>query len=296
MLFDFIIVGAGPSGATIAHCLQKKGADCLIIDKKAKTEEKTCGGLLTWSGICTLKKIDFDVNELLEKGAARLNSFLYTDKDERKLCSYKNGEYGIGTTRKILDQWLVNHALESGAKIQWNMPLKEIIQKEDALIVGDYLAKKIILATGANGFVPSGMKHLIMNQTFGLSAQIKGETNLQEDKVLFFIIGENGYDYFWIIPNGNNIWNIGVWFQRAPLNSLEIFWKHKKEIVDKYFTSISFVKPLCGGFCGNADLSKCLTNGCYGVGDFAGKNRSTTGEGIRYALDSAVNLAEKLVK
>ena len=41
MLFDYIIVGAGPSGATIAYCLQKEGANCLIVDKKAKIEEKT---------------------------------------------------------------------------------------------------------------------------------------------------------------------------------------------------------------------------------------------------------------
>lgn len=296
MLFDYIIVGAGPSGATIAYYLQKEGASCLIVDKKAKIEEKTCGGLLTWSGICTLKNIGFETHELLEYGASCINSFLYNEGNRCKLYSYKNGEYGLGITRKILDQWILNHAIVFGAKIQWNMIFKDIVKKDEIFKVGNNSAKKIILATGANGFLPLNMKHMIKNQTFGMSAQIKGKTNLQEDKVMFYIIGENEYDYFWVIPNGNQIWNIGVWFQNVPSNAIEIFWKYKKKIVDRYFENISFVRTLQGGFCGNVNFAQHLTNGCYGIGDFAGQNRINTGEGIRYALDSAVILAERLLK
>lgn len=46
----------------------------------------------------------------------------------------------------------------------------------------------------------------------------------------------------------------------------------------------------------NVNLAQHLTNGCYGIGDFAGQNRINTGEGIRYALDSAVLLAGRLLK
>ena len=184
MLFVYIIVGAGPSGATIAYCLQKEGANCLIVDKKAKIEEKTCGGLLTWSGICTLKNIGFEIHELLEFGASCINSFLYNKDNRCKLYSYKNGEYGLGITRKILDEWILNHAIVSGAKIKWNMIFKDIVQKDEIFKVGDDSAKKIILATGANGFLPLDMKHMIKSQTFGMSAQIKGKTNLQVIKNL----------------------------------------------------------------------------------------------------------------
>lgn len=56
------------------------------------------------------------------------------------------------------------------------------------------------------------------------------------------------------------------------------------------------MRQLRGGFCGNVNLTQHLINGCYGIGDFAGQNRINTGEGIRYALDSAVILAEQLLK
>ena len=55
MRYDVIIAGAGPAGTTTAWCLQRAGKRCLLVEEKTRLEEKTCGGLLTWSGIRALE-------------------------------------------------------------------------------------------------------------------------------------------------------------------------------------------------------------------------------------------------
>ncbi len=43
---DVIIVGGGPAGSTCAWKLQKKGVDCLLLDKQRFPRSKPCGGWL----------------------------------------------------------------------------------------------------------------------------------------------------------------------------------------------------------------------------------------------------------
>ena len=293
-MYDYIIIGGGPAGSTVAYCLQKSGARCVIIEKKLELNEKTCGGLLTWSGIDLLKQIGLDVDALFEKGATRINQFEYIENGKKIIHRYHDGEYGLGIRRTLLDQWLLEQARIKGADVIFGMDFKNIINCDNQFSVGKYSASNLIIATGANGFVPPTMLSEIHNQTFGLSAQIKGKTSLQENSVFFFSLEKDEEDYFWIIPNGNHVWNIGIWFKKIPTDAITQFWKYKKEIVDKYFSDILFVRSLRGAFCGNIDFSSYLPSGCYGVGDFSGTNRSSTGEGLRYAIESSISLAHFL--
>ena len=47
MIYDTIIVGAGPSGAHLAYLLARAGKRVALIDKSLFPREKLCGGLLT---------------------------------------------------------------------------------------------------------------------------------------------------------------------------------------------------------------------------------------------------------
>lgn len=131
-------------------------------------------------------------------------------------------------------------------------------------------------------------------QSFGLSAQIAGKTFLDEDAVFFHIVGENNLDYFWLIPNGTGLWNIGIWFQKLPKDAVAQFWRYKADFVDTAFSQIDFMRPLKGAFCGHVNLSAQFPEGCYTVGDAAGQSLATTGEGLRYAITSAAAMAAQI--
>lgn len=47
-LYEVIIVGAGPAGATAAYLLAKAGFSVLILEKNRLPGQKVCGGLITW--------------------------------------------------------------------------------------------------------------------------------------------------------------------------------------------------------------------------------------------------------
>lgn len=296
MKYDVIIVGGGPAGSTAAFCLQKAGWRCLIVDKKPYIGEKTCGGLLTWSGIQTLGTVGLNAEELLHMGAISIRQFVYVHKHATTVHYYHTGEYGLGLQRHLLDQWLLEHAITAGASWKPKIRLKEIIHKNNLFYVKADSASKLIIATGASGLIPQSIGPALKEQTFGLSAQITGKTSLDPNATYFYIVGKNDLDYFWIIPNGVDLWNIGIWFQQVPINAVTQFWRYKSEFVDKFFSEISFIRSLRGAFCGNVDFSRYFPQECYTIGDAAGQNQATTGEGLRYAITSAAALANRIIK
>lgn len=202
MNYDVIIVGGGPAGSTAAFCLQRARKRCLIVEQKTSIGEKTCGGLLTWSGIQALEAAGLPSRELLHMGAVPIHQFVYFQNHETTSHCYHGGEYGLGLTRRLLDQWLLDYALAAGAVLKAGTRFRTVVRRRDGFFqVGEDSAPRLIIATGASGLIPHNAGPLLKKQTFGLSAQITGKTALAPDAVFFYMLGENGPDYFWIIPN-----------------------------------------------------------------------------------------------
>ena len=62
MDYDVIVVGAGPSGSTVAKFLSEKGVKVLLIDKDKFPRDKPCGG-----GLCEhITEFDY-IRERIEK-------------------------------------------------------------------------------------------------------------------------------------------------------------------------------------------------------------------------------------
>lgn len=294
MEYDYSIVGGGPAGTVTAYCLQKRGVKCAILEKREQIDEKICGGLLTWSGIKILKEIGLDVTEFNPNDVAKIKQYKYVFDKYTRTYRYHNEEYGIGIRREIFDKWLMDKAVTEGADVFYGIKFSNVAYQNNMFKVGDILAQKLIIATGAMGFVPLAMRGEIKHQTFGLSMQIRGRTLLDEETAYFFFIGENKLDYFWIIPNGNGVWNIGIWFHKMSKNVVIQFGNYNDYFMDKYFTDISIVRKLKGAYCGNVNFSTQLSQDVYGVGDFTGTNNRKTGEGLRYAIESAVHVVRSL--
>lgn len=294
MEYDFAIIGAGPSGTVVARGLQSKGKKCVILEKKEKLEEKTCGGLLTWSGLKCLEKQNIDYMELLDIGGVKLTGFNLINQNVHEVHKYHVGEFGIGIQRNKLDNWLLKKAEEMGVNILMGHDIKEYCFKNNAYIIDGIHAKNIIFATGARGYCPQNKKSKLSEQSFGLSEQIKCTSTLNANQVYFWFFENGSKNYFWAIPNGNNIWNFGIWFYEIPKNPVKLYAYYKKKIIPKYFENFQIIKHLSGAFCGNVNLGEDLPNHIYGIGDFAGNNLKKNGEGLRYAIESAIKLIDNI--
>ena len=58
LIYDAIVVGAGPAGAILAYLLGKSGLRVLLLEKANLPRYKTCGGGLTFKAI---RDLPFDV-------------------------------------------------------------------------------------------------------------------------------------------------------------------------------------------------------------------------------------------
>ena len=292
-MYDYIVVGGGPAGAVASYCLQRRGFRCLLLEAQSPKQEKTCGGYLTWTGVELLKSIGLDPEVLLHRGACRLDSLLIQQDGTESIHRYHCGEFGIGTQRLLLDEWLLHCAEDSGTDIRYGCTVKTYSAVSDGYNIMGYKGRHIVFATGAGGFPGTAERQALRNQTFGVSAHIycEGASSFESGRVYFWFLQNGLNDYFWAIPIGDSLWNIGIWLQKPSGQAKALFEENLKRWINPVMARWHYIRPPRGAFCGNVNLSKSLPTGCYGIGDFAGCNNFETGEGLRYALASAISFA-----
>lgn len=285
MIYDYIIIGAGPAGSTLGYCLQRQGANCLLIEKLPYKKEKVCGGLLTHTGKKMLEEIDIDCTPLVKAGGRVIHSFIVKKNFGLEHYTYHKQEYGLGIRRQIFDNYLLQQAISVGAQFSSGETVRNFRREKKGIFVNSHRTQCLVLATGACGLLPPKSWSILQRQSFGISAQITGKTSLADDEVIFYYLG-NGLSYFWLIPIGEKCWNIGIWFSQIPSAPLIMFHQYIECYVIPRFINLRYLLPPRGGYCGNVDLTKKLK--CPGVGDVAGTNNPKSGEGLRYAIESAI--------
>lgn len=104
--WDAVVVGGGPSGATAAHELARKGYDVALLDKAGRV--KPCGG-----AVPPQLMVDFDIPESLmvaKVETARMVS------PTRRTVDIPVGKGYVGMVdRGVFDEWLRERAREAGA-------------------------------------------------------------------------------------------------------------------------------------------------------------------------------------
>ena len=108
-IFDVVVVGGGPSGATAAHDLAASGRSVLLLDRAGRT--KPCGGAIPPRLIR-----DFAIpDELL---VARITSArMVAPSDQKVDIAIENGFVGM-VNREAFDPWLRARAVARGAKLR----------------------------------------------------------------------------------------------------------------------------------------------------------------------------------
>ena len=116
---DVIVVGAGPSGSTVAYYLAQAGLNVLLIEKSRFPRDKVCGDGLTPRAVKSLVAMGVDVSEeagwLRNKGLRVIGGGMRLELDWPELSSWPG--YGLVRTRASLDEQLARRAQAAGAKL-----------------------------------------------------------------------------------------------------------------------------------------------------------------------------------
>ncbi len=217
-VFDTIVVGAGPAGATTAYRVAASGGSVLLLDRATFPRDKPCGGGVTGRAA---RLIPFPIDPVVEDEVSCVELRLAYGRTFKR-----EGEEPLVfmTQRKRLDQFLVEQAVDAGAEFRDGTKVTHVDQGDDGVLVRttdeEYRGRTIVGADGVNG-VASRLLVLGGNRTVGIAV----EGNVPHDRIdaeryrhrLILELGTVPGGYGWVFPKGDHV-NVGVggWGKQAP--------------------------------------------------------------------------------
>jgi geranylgeranyl reductase family protein len=306
---DFIVLGAGPAGATAAHGLADKGHSVLLLDKDDFPRDKACGG-----GLCP-HIMDFPyvretMDDYLESVCTR--GMIFSPSLTKSIDHRSETPLFYNIRRKKFDHQLVKFAQEQGAELR-KTHVKDVSENNEMVTVTttdgtELTAKALVGATGPydpaakyvrerTGQVPTWKDDeigTILVHEFPVPRSFIDDAYGEERLAIIHLMTagllDGGYGYGWVFSK-NDVLNIGYGGFKKDMKLVD-----RKEVFRKYLG----VLRKDGYFPDDVELDKfkgaplplkgairtTFYNRMLIAGDAAGFVSPISGEGIYYAMDS----------
>ncbi len=207
MIFDCIIIGAGPAGGTAAYHLARRGHSVLVLEKELLPRHKPCGGMVPST---VARWFDFDLTPMVKAVPATMRySWCFEDPLEIPMPA----EYPIWCVRRdLFDRYLVRQAQAAGAELRESAEVIGIEPQDDAWLVRTthgavYRGRYLIAADGAKGPTAKwlGFSHRKRRLAATLDVDIPAQNSAPYAIVVVF--GMVRFGYLWNIArsDGNSI-------------------------------------------------------------------------------------------
>jgi geranylgeranyl reductase family protein len=289
-MYDVIIVGGGPSGASAGRRAGKLGLNTLLLEKEEFPRYKPCGGGLSDHAISYL---DFELpGEFIEWEITGAKVLFKGQLIE----AHKDYRLSVIVSRYMFDNLLLEKAKETGIEVHTGekalccREMSECIQVETNR--GTYRAKFAIVAEGAQGLIKTCVRPVDTKEEYGICMVTEvpaDEREIEErlGKTIELHFGVAGGGYGWVFPH-KTYYSVGIGGVVKDL-------PHPKEAMLEFLKDNGFSgnyklhghKIPWGGFKRRVAGSRVLLSG-----DAAGFVDSFSGEGLAYAISSGQFAAE----
>lgn len=285
---DVIIVGGGPAGSTCAWKLQKKGLDCLILDKTDFPRSKPCGG---WLMPEVLEDLEIEPGEYPHSLMVFEHYNVHLKYFSLRL---KSLQYAI--RRPEFDHWLVRRA----AVPVVNHRVREIREESGYYLIDDqYRCRYLVGAGGTNCPVYRSLFQTANPRSRELQAvtmvdeftcaRASGELHLW-----FSLNLMPGYG--WYVPKGNNIVNVGIGTLTPRLQKQDDSLKHEWDRLVEKIAALSLItdhryKPRGYVYYLRGKVETARLGNALLVGDAVGLATRDMAEGIGPAVKSGLQAA-----
>lgn len=204
--WDVVVVGAGPAGSTAARIAAARGRSVLLLDAARFPRYKTCGGGLIGSSLALLPP---SALAAVERRVATV-SFTQDGGPVRRVRSTR--PFLALARREVLDQALVDAAVESGATFRDHTRVTHLEEDADGVAVttatGSLHAGVVVGADGSAGVVGRHVGVRIARSDLGLEVELAGVGPEWAQRV-HLDWGRDPGTYGWVFPKGDRL-TVGV--------------------------------------------------------------------------------------
>ena len=321
IIYDVIIVGAGPAGAQTALTLSQNNHKCLILDQhEIKKEEngqwrdKVCGGALTTKVVTEFPYIEDFIETTFYK-----NNFYY-GKSNIPIHFVKKEPIGYFITRELFDKRLLNHAISASkngnTQLMAGKGYKVVdikVDKEKALVYcrnGEIFKGRFVVGSDGvyslvrrkSGLQKYWKKNVVVYRNLVRITKEDANKLYKNGEFLHIYMYWGGFlGYGWVFANvDSGHINIGY----GPL-STSLKPKESERIYRKFFeyninkklpeTARDFFKtqnPKAWKLSVDGCIKKITSDRVLLVGDSAGMSNPGSGEGIYFSLYAGKKSAE----
>ena len=285
-MYDVIVVGLGPAGATASYELAQKGFKVMAIDRRHFPRYKPCGGGVTAK---VEKIIGSDFKEVVEREIYGIR-FTFRGKDSITAESERPVAYLV--MRDRFDHFLMEKARDAGVEVVEGERVTGVKEGNGAVSVvttgGRYTSGFAVGADGVSSIVASSVGLNPHRRTVVL---LDGELSVEEgllaryDGYLYFDFGSIPYGYCWVFPKRGAL-SAGSGSLRGRVRRIR---EHYAEFIRKQNIAegvivekrYGWLLPVFDG------VSRLSTEHILLAGDAASLADPFTGEGIYYAVKSA---------
>ena len=301
--YEVIIVGGGPGGATAARFCARRGLKTLLIEKERMPRYKPCGGCLSPR---TVRLLDLDLMPVIENtlyGA----KFTYCLKDPFVLNSVDPIAFLV--MRDRFDQFLIEKAVAEGVQFLEGERVTKVEDRgngvESILAGGEKLSCEYLIGADGPGSVVAKSVSLSHDKKNGYGIGLESEVPFEsianfsrEDlRLMHLDFGRIPNGYGWVFPkrDGLSIGIGGMFREGKRVNPRHYFGDFIKGLnyIDQGKIRNLVGHPLPPFY----DEGQKVSRGrVLLVGDAAHLMDPLTGEGIYYALQSAMLAAEAIIQ
>ncbi|MFD5419108.1 geranylgeranyl reductase family protein [Streptomyces sp. NPDC127069] len=296
-VWDVVVVGAGPAGASAAYAAAAVGRRVLILEKARLPRYKTCGG-----GIIGLSRDALPPGfELRLRDRVHAVTFTRNGRFSRTRRS-RTTLFGL-VNRSEFDQQLVEHARQAGAEVRTGATVARVEQHQpDAgtaqlvLQGGEtVLARAVVGADGSAGRVGAHVGVTLDQVDLGLEAEIPVPAKVAAHWAGRVLIdwGPLPGSYGWVFPKGDTL-TVGVISRRGEGAAT-------KQYFDDFVVRLGladYEPSISSGHLTRcrSDDSPLFRGRVLVCGDAAGLLEPWTREGISFALRSGRLAGERAAR
>lgn len=318
MLFDALIIGAGPAGSTLALLLAKAGWSVAVVEKKTFPRRKVCGEFISATNMPLLQTLGI-ADFYLTQGGPEIRRVGFFAKETILASTMpsinpSSNHWGRALGREYLDSLLLDMAVRAGATVWQPWHFKTFECKKNifttTVISGNKVnhisARMMIMANGSweRGFEPLNKPSHQSSDLLAFKAHFK---NCELPSDLMPLLAFPG-GYGGLVHTDHGRVTLSCCIRRDILQKIrqqysglqagEAVLEHIKKTClgarqvlslakrDQNWLSSGPIRP---------GIRRCYAEGIFFVGNIAGEAHPVIAEGISMAMQSAWLLSQVLV-